>query len=455
MRFETRSKVGVTADELYAWHLRPGALERLLPPWERMEVIERSGPIAEGSRVKLRVKVGLIRLDWLALHYGFEPGRQFRDVQEKGPFARWVHTHRFHPAGSHDSILEDEIEFALPGGLLGRLAAAGFTRRKLERTFRYRHAVTAGDLERHRMAGGRRLRVAIGGASGLIGSALSSFLESGGHDVSRLVRRQGGRQSDIYYDADSGRIEAEKLEGLDAVVHLAGENVAARRWSPEQKARMRDSRVQTTRLVAETLARLKRPPAVLVNASAIGFYGNRGDEILDEGSSSGVGFLAESCREWEAAVAPAERAGMRVVRLRFGVVLAAAGGALAKMLPPFRLGLGGRLGSGQQFMSWIALDDVIGVIHHALLHDELKGPVNVVAPEPVRNAEFTAALARVLRRPAFLPVPAVALRLLLGREMAEELLLSSTRVVPRRLQGAGFQFRHTDLEQALRFELGR
>jgi uncharacterized protein (TIGR01777 family) len=233
------------------------------------------------------------------------------------------------------------------------------------------------------------------------------------------------------------------------VVNLAGDNIAAGRWTPEKKARIRDSRVQLTRQLAESLARLTPPPQVLVSASAIGFYGNRGDEVLREESLSGSDFLSSVCRDWEAATRPAAEAGIRVVCLRFGAILSAAGGALAKMLTPFRLGAGGVIGDGRQWMSWIALNDVLGAIRHALAADALRGPVNVVAPQPVTNREFTQMLGRVLGRPAILPLPAFAARLAFG-EMADALLLSSQRVEPARLLASGYRFQFTELEGALR-----
>jgi uncharacterized protein (TIGR01777 family) len=294
----------------------------------------------------------------------------------------------------------------------------------------------------------------VSGASGLVGSALVAFLTTGGHQVRRIVRRRPAAGDEIFFDPVTGEIEASKLEGCDAVVHLAGENIAAGRWTPEKKQRIRDSRVRGTRRLAETLAGLNLPPRVLVNASAIGFYGDRGEERLDEESGPGQGFLPDVCREWEEATEPARRAGLRVVRLRIGVVLSAAAGALQKMLLPFRLGLGGPVGRGRQFMSWICLDDLVGAIHFVLVRDEVQGAVNGVAPTPVRNAEFARSLGSVLRRPALLPTPPVALRAALG-EMADELLLAGNRIYPSRLEQAGYRFEHPDLESALRFELGR
>jgi uncharacterized protein (TIGR01777 family) len=306
-----------------------------------------------------------------------------------------------------------------------------------------------------RVTGRSEIRVAISGGSGLVGTALGASLAAEGHRVQRLVRRPpAADREEVFWDPAAGRIDAAGLEGAHAVVNLAGENIAAGRWTTARKERIRSSRVDGTRLIAETLAALERPPRVLVNASAIGYYGDRGDEPLDETSSPGAGFLAENCVEWEAATAAARRAGICVVWLRIGVVLTVAGGALPRMLTPFRLGLGGRIGSGRQFMSWITLEDLTRVIHRAVFEEALDGPVNAVAPGPVRNAEFTRTLGVVLRRPTLLPLPAWAVRLLLG-EMGQELLLASTRVVPARLEAAGFVFRHAAAEPALRSVLGR
>jgi uncharacterized protein len=296
------------------------------------------------------------------------------------------------------------------------------------------------------------MQIAISGASGLIGSAFADSLAAGGHAVRRLVRGDA-RGDDVAWAPEDGAIDAAKLRGVDAVVHLAGEGIASGRWSADRKQRIRDSRVQGTDLLARTLAELSPRPSVLVCASAVGFYGPRGDEELDESAPPGTSFLSEVCRAWEAAAEPARAAGVRVVSTRFGVVLSAKGGALAKMLTPFRIGIGGRIGSGRQWMSWISIDDAVGAIGHALATASLTGPVNAVAPRPVTNAEFTKTLGRVLSRPTVAPMPAFAARLAFG-EMADELLLSGQRVVPRRLLESGYRFRHGDLETALRHVLG-
>ncbi|MBI4606247.1 MAG: TIGR01777 family protein [Planctomycetes bacterium] len=302
------------------------------------------------------------------------------------------------------------------------------------------------------------MQVVVTGATGLVGSSLVPSLVAGGHRVSRLVRaaRPPARAGaiDVAWDPEAGQLDAGALEGHDAAVHLAGENIASGRWTEARKTRIRGSRVRGTRVLCEALAGLSRPPRVLVCASAIGFYGSRGDEVLREESAPGTGFLAEVCREWEAASEPAAKGGIRVVSLRIGVVLSPRGGMLGRILLPFRLGLGGKVGSGAQFLSWISIGDLVAAIEHAIAADGLRGPVNAVAPNPVTNLELTRTLGRVLRRPTPFPMPAFAARLLFG-EMGDELLLGSARVVPERLLASGFAFRHPDLEGALRELLGR
>lgn len=297
-------------------------------------------------------------------------------------------------------------------------------------------------------------RVVISGASGLVGTRLAALLTTGGHRVDRLVRRPPAAAStDIRWDPAAGEIDAAGLEGADAVMHLAGENIAGGRWTAARKEAIRRSRIDGTRLLAESLARLGRRPRVLISASAVGYYGPRGDEPLTEDSASGRGFLAEVCQAWEAAAEPARRAGIRVVNPRLGMVLAATGGALGRMLIPFRLGLGGVMGSGRQYVSWIALEDLVEAITYLMFAGHVSGPVNAVAPGPVTNRGFTQTLGRVLRRPTLAPLPAPLVRLLFG-EMGQALLLDGARVLPARLLASGFRFRYPDLEGALRSELG-
>ena len=293
-------------------------------------------------------------------------------------------------------------------------------------------------------------KVAVTGASGLLGRRLMPALERAGFSAQPLVRRRG--QSGIFWDPAGGDLDRSALEGYSAVIHLAGENVFGR-WTAAKKKRIEESRVHGTRLIAESIAALEEPPSVLISASAIGFYGDRDDELMREASTKGEGFLADVCWRWEAATAAAAEAGIRVVHLRIGIVLDEGGGALAQMLTPFKLGVGGQLGDGRQWFSWIHVDDLVAAILFALENQELSGPVNGVAPSPVRNRELTKTLGRVLGRPTLLPAPSFALKLAFG-EMANETLLASTRVAPDALAAAGFQFQHEDLESALRAELG-
>lgn len=440
----------VSADALFAWHERPGAFERLTPGFQPAEVIARRGGISDGSRVTLRVPVGPVSTTWEMEHVGYLAGREFREVQRAGPFARWEHRHRMEPQPDGSSVLDDTITYRLPLPPFGALVADAFTRGKLEALLRWRHALTRADLERHaRFAARGPRRIAVTGASGFLGSALVPFLTTGGHEVRRVGRGAG---NDVRWDPSRGELEVGALEGVDAVVHLAGSSVAER-WTARTRAVILQSRVQGTRLIAETVARLRVRPEVLVCSSGIGIHGSRGDEWLDEGSSPGDDFLAEVGAAWEAAAEPARDAGIRVVHARTGIVLNPSGGALAKMLPAFQLGGGGRLGDGRQWMSWISREDWIGAVHHVLQTPGIAGAVNMVAPEPVTNATFTEAMGRILHRPTLATVPAFALRALFGA-MADGTVLASQRVRPAVLTATGFPFLHPSLASALRFELG-
>ena len=297
------------------------------------------------------------------------------------------------------------------------------------------------------------MKVLIAGATGLVGRALKVAFDGQGISVTDLVRTSPNiGLPEIEWHPNQGEIDAAELDGFDAVINLAGESIAAGRWTEGKKKRIRESRIQGTRLLSETLGKLTTPPAVFLCASATGIYGDRGKEILDEDSAPGKGFLADVCREWEEATEPAVSAGVRVVNLRFGPIFSAEGGMLEKLLPPFKLGVGGKIGSGKQYISWVAMDDVVGAVTFALENDAVRGPINIVTPNAVTNNEFTKALGKVLSRPTFFAVPEFAARLAFG-EMADEMLLSSQRVVPKRLREAGFEFRYPELEGALRHVL--
>lgn len=450
---EYQTQVNAPTEQVFDWHERAGAFTRLTPPWEKVKILSHTGGIRDGARVVLRIKPGLFPLRWIIRHQGYVRGHQFLDVQESGPFATYKHLHQFAPNSNNSTLLTDRLEYALPFGGLGKVVAGSFARRKFDRTFRYRHELTKRDLADHQHhAQMPRLKVLISGPNGLLGTQLSAFLTSGGHQVIGLTR---GRSSEtmVHWNPTTGDIDAARLEGIDAVVHLAGEPIAAI-WTESKRKSVVESRVKGTDLLARTIAQLKTKPAAMISASAIGYYGDRGEELLDESKEAGDLFLSEIGKQWEAAAKPAREAGIRVVHPRIGIVLTPAGGALVPTLIPFRLGIGGSLGNGRQFWSWITIDDTIGGIHHALMNEEVHGPMNLVAPNPVTNREFSKTLASVLHRPCIVAAPAFALKTVLG-QMGKEVLLASQRVTPQVLLNTGYKFRHPELKGGLEFVLGK
>jgi len=459
--FTLRSPMPASADELYAWHARPLAFQRLQPPWERVEVKAVTGRFGtDGHRVEMRTAIlGPFKGTWLADVYDFQPGRQFQDRQLKGPFAYWNHTHRFIANGPDASFLEDHIEYRVPLGALGRLFGGGVVERRLATMFAYRHALTASDLARHKLHRDKpRLMVAVTGSRGLIGSELVAFLATGGHQVVRLATGKGGPPFDdgtrwVNWKPD-GPLPPGTLDGIDAVIHLAGDGVASGRWNDAKKRKIVESRTTPTRLLAEAAAAHHPRPKAFLCASAVGFYGDRGNELLTEESPPGEGFFPEVCRAWEEATHPARVAGVRTANLRIGVVLSPKGGALGKQLPAFKMGAGAVLGSGRQWVPWVTVNDVVGAIHHCLMNETVSGPVNVVGPNPMTNHNFTKTLGRVLHRPAFFWLPRFALRAMFG-QIADEALLASMNAVPKKLLDTGFAFDHADLAAGLRFLLGR
>lgn len=454
-KLDFKCSVPVPVAELFAWHERQGAFERLAPPWEKLRIIRQLGGIRDGQLI-FEIDKGIFSFDWDARHSNYVADEQFTDEQVSGPFESWRHVHRFRPTSDTTSELHDAIDYTLPFAPLTTLPIGWYVRRQINRMFRFRHRRTREDMTRHWAFRAKpRLKVLITGASGLVGKSLSAFLTTGGHSVEVLTRSQAASDAGegIFWDPMKGSIDMHRLEGFDAVVHLAGENIAGRRWSPAVKDAIRLSRVNGTSLLSTALGRLKSPPKVLISASAIGYYGNRSDTPIWETSEPGEGFLPDTCREWEAATARARAVGVRVVNLRIGMVLSPAGGALARMIPPFLAGVGGVIGSGKQYMSWITLNDLVGVIHACLFDPNLMGAVNAVSPKPVTNREFTATLAKVLHRPALIPVPEAAINLLFG-EMGKTLITQGARVLPRRLSESRFEFCSNDLEDGLRCELG-
>ena len=454
--FTKRSHIHAPVETVFNWHSRPGALERLSPPWDPLQVIEKKGGIEKGATAVLKMKVGPVPFKWVAEHTDYEANRFFRDRQVKGPLAHWVHTHLFAPDGANACFIEDQIEYALRFHPFGNFFGGPLVRNKLESIFHYRHTTTAWDIAA--LMSGRNktktpMSILISGASGIIGSALIPFLTTGGNHVTRLVRTLP-EEKEVLWDPGSGCLNPADLGGINTIIHLAGENIGEGRWTKEKKKRILESRIKGTLLIARTAAALDPRPEVLICASAIGYYGNRNDRVLTEKDGPGNDFISRVCHEWEKAASPAIEKGIRVVFLRIGVALTPAAGALGKFLPFFQAGLGGKIGTGKQFMSWIGIDDVIGAIYHVLINDDLEGPVNVVSPNPVTNLEFTKTLGKVLSRPALFSVPAAAIRLAFG-EMGREIPLSSTRVQPEKLLKTGYRFRTPDIEGALSHLLGK
>lgn len=436
--------------------MRPAAFDRLTPPWEKVRTVDAAGSIKNGVRHVFQLKMGPFWRRWVAEFRSCKPKTEFTDAQLEGPFSSYEHRHRFVEKTKTSSLLIDSIDYRLPMGFLGKFFGDWLVRKKLDAAFRYRHRITVQDLARESMAPKVKPRtILITGASGLVGQALIPFLRNAGHKILTLSRnaREGDDQA-LTWDPDAGLLNLSSAGNIDAVVHLAGENVAGGRWSKKVKDRIYYSRKKGTRLLADAIAKLSKPPKVLVSASGINYYQSSPLVTHTEDSPPGTSFLAEVCRVWEGETWPAQDAGIRTVQLRIGMVLSPAGGALSKLLLPFQLGGGGPIGNGRQRMSWIAIDDLVDIIHRAVVDEKMQGPVNAVAPQVVSNSVFGKTLGGVLRRPAILPMPAFVLRKLFG-ELADEALLCDIAVAPHRLNEAGYTFRFNDLEEALKHLLGR
>ncbi|MCA9243845.1 MAG: TIGR01777 family oxidoreductase [Phycisphaerales bacterium] len=444
--FEKRSVLPLAAEQVFDWHARPGALERLIPPIDDVRIVERKGTIRPGDSVVLDIKKGPLRFTVRAEHGEWEPGRSFTDRMTQGPFSEWRHLHEFSPMSDSMCEMIDRIYYR-PGALL-RWKPGG-VEADLKKGFDWRHERVRRDLARQ--VGDTPLTIVVAGGSGLVGSALIPFLTTAGHSVKQLVRREPRDDTEIVWRPSDGKFEGDVLRGVDAVVHLGGAGIADKAWTDERKRVIRDSRVDSTRLLAKAIAATPQPRPAFICASAIGYYGTGSDKPIDETAPAGAGFLADVCREWEAATKAASEAGARVVNVRIGIVLTPRGGALAALLPIFRSFVGGPAGSGDQVMSWIGLDDLIGVLHHAIRNQDVRGPINATAPQPATNREFSETLGRVLSRPSFAPAPAFAIKTVMGDRA--QLVLEGARVLPKKLQESGFEFQEPNLEGALKWEL--
>ncbi len=450
--FSFRANFPCSRSELYSWHARPGALERLIPPWEKTSVIGKKGSINPGGEVIMRMHAGPLPFTWVAHHVESIPGRMFRDIQHKGPFSSWSHTHYFEDAAD-GSLLHDKIEYRLPLHPIIPTALKGHIHKTLQRTFQHRQKVLEADLRLHQQFEQKSLKVLISGASGVLGRALKPLLTTGNHEVWSLVRRAPNRaDNELFWDPAKGEIE--ELPHFDAVIHLAGEYIGVGRWTDEKKKRVIESRTKGTSLLAEKMAAQTQPPEVFLSASAVGYYGDTNDKSIDENTPCGNDFISEVCRVWEEAAQPASSAGIRTVLMRIGISLSPGGGALNRLLSTAPLGCIRRFGSGEQYVSWISIDDTISAIYHAMRCTELSGPVNISAPHPVTNGAFMRILSDITGIPLLLPVPAVLLKGMYG-QMASEILLSGSNASCRKLIDSGFTFRHESLAEALVDLLGR
>jgi len=452
--FKFKSEFSVPAKQLFSWHEGLGAFDRLNPPFMPVKLVAHDGHIRDGANVVLKIPVvPPLGLRWTLEHHHYRQDQQFCDRQVSGPFHAWDHVHRFTDIGEDRCILEEHINYTWPLGFLTEKITDPVFRIKLQRLFQFRHRRTASDLELHnKYSENGALKFLIAGSSGMLGTELISFLSTGGHRVTRLVR--GNNRQSPSWSPDTGRLNPDLLEDYDVIINLAGENIGSGYWTKKKKQKILESRVSATNLLAQTIGKLTRPPRLFIVASATGYYGNRFDEQLTEKSAPGSGFLSSVVSEWEQASRRSTGRHIRTVNLRFGVILGGRHDILARLRPFFLSGLGTVPGSGSQYFPWIAVDDAIAAIYHTIYTDSIEGPVNVVAPEQVSSGIFFRKLGKVLRRPVFFKIPAPLIKAMLG-EMGEALFLHGAHVLPLKLQETGFNFQFPDLEDTFRFYLGR
>jgi|TARA_B110000263_G_scaffold173607_1_gene151523 uncharacterized protein (TIGR01777 family) len=462
--YKHETVVNADIETTFAWFEHEGSFRRLMPPWEVAQEVRADDSLEVGSQRVFKFPAPgapFINLTWIAEHTGYDKPNYFADTMVKGPFWKWDHDHYLKEENGVTTVVDD-VTYSVPFGPLGMLVdkvlGGSLVTGRISSMFRAREFRLKRDLDNHaKFLNMPRKKILIVGSSGLIGTQLVAFLDTGDHEVWRLVRRESdSNKNEISWNPSKGEINPKELEGFDVVIHLGGVGIGDKRWSKKRKAAIKDSRVNSTELLSKTLASLENKPDLFMMASAIGYYGNRGDEELDESSSCGEEgyFLTDVCRQWEDSANPAKEAGIRTVHLRTGIVISAVGGALGKMLLPAKIGGGGPIGGGKQWMSWISMDDQIYSIYHLMMSEGSSGEFNLTAPNPVRQKEFAKTLGRVLRRPAFAPLPGFMMKIMFG-EMGARLTLDSLRVLPKNLQESGYEFIHTDLQSALSDSLGK
>jgi len=444
-------------EDVFEYHEREGALGRLTPPWEYAELLNRPMGINAGTVVELKVGAGPVKINWVSKHTEYDKNRYFKDIMVKGPFKKFEHSHYFTEQNG-STLMKDRVEFEAPLAPIGNVSLP-FFKSKLQKMFKYRQDVLFNDFSfnnflKQKFGDGVKGKVVVSGANGQIGRNLVPYLQVSGYDVTRLVRKKSLIcTDDACWDPKLGSID-HCFDGVDTVIHLAGEHITQGRWTDERKQNIIESRVGGTKLIVDTIANLENPPKVLICASAVGFYGDNGDKPVDEKDEKGEGFIADVCSMWEEAARPAIEKGIRVVFARIGVVLSPDGGALRQFLLPFNVGLGGYMGDGSHYLSWIGMDDALYSFRYIIENKEINGAVNIVSPENITHKEFAKTLGRVLKRPSFVRIPAPAINFVFG-QMGKEVFLSGSKVEPTVLENNGFIFTYPCLENCLRHILGR
>ncbi len=443
----------VSSETLYNYHASNGCIERLVPPWQDVSVLERSGGLGSGGKTRLKLHAAGFAMDFEAEHLQAVKNEMFEDIQKKGPFKHWHHKHFFRQIENH-ARLTDQLEYQLPFDRILPSFIKKYVADDLKKTFSYRHYILAHDLQRHRQYSNRSLTILVSGASGVIGRELVPFLRTGGHEVWSLVRRTPDpAKNEIYWNPARGEIDTAALPQLDAVIHLAGEYIGLGRWNDEKKKEVIESRRKGTSLLAKTISKMENPPGVFLSSSAIGYYGDCGNKLVNEQDDHGQGFMAEVCRVWEQSTSPATTAGIRTVLMRIGVTLSRRGGALKKLMQIGRIGFPGSFGSGKQFTSWISSDDLVSAILHCICTKNISGPINLAAPNPVTNEELLYTLAKLKGKPILPRVPKSYLTFFYG-EMASEIALSGCRVSARKLIDSGFHFSQPTITEAIKPQFG-
>ena len=458
--FVHKAKFDANKKQIWDWYNSDGAFRRIMPEWEGIQPIN-AGRLVDGDETIFKVKMGPLRQKWVARHHSVVPGESFADRMIKGPFGAWNHHHEFESKSGQMTSVIDNVEYKLPLHIFTGWSAGFTVLPRMKQMFEFRSVRVANDLKQiQATAKLPRQRILVSGSTGMIGLQLCAFLEAAGHDVHRLLRPSTKLPSDVdstkvvKWNDLTGEILEGDMNGFDSIIHLAGAGIGDKRWSKKRLKLIRDSRIIPTENLAKIVAGLENPPKKMLCSSAIGFYGNRGTEVLDENSSAGNDMLSDLCKDWENASSAAKDAGINVIHLRTGIVMSPLGGALAKLLLPAKMGAGGPVGGGKQMQSWISLDDEIYAIHHLMMKEDSEGVYNLTAPNPVSQKQFAKTLGKVLRRPAFAPLPGFVIKILFG-QMGKKLVLEGQDVRPNRLLESGYEFTHSELESCLRSCLGK